>query len=234
MVNRMEEWDKSYLRKENFLFYPNEEIIRFLSKYIKQRIGIDEFSRKLDFKNALSLGCGIGRHVFFLDDFKFEAWGIDISSEAIKYAQKWALYQNRDHLVNKFITCSADNTPFENEYFDVIVSHGVFDSMRFGLAKKVMKEVDRITNPSSLVYLDLISGDDSSHFREYSGEEIIKDDFENNTIQSYYNIEKIKNLIDKTSFVIKDLQLIKREYVYQKGTNSRYILIISKSKIDTN
>ena len=33
-------WDISYQNKDNYLLYPNEEVIRFFNKYIKRRTQI--------------------------------------------------------------------------------------------------------------------------------------------------------------------------------------------------
>lgn len=37
------EWDDSYRNRDNFMFYPHEEVVRFISKYIRKRIGFNEF-----------------------------------------------------------------------------------------------------------------------------------------------------------------------------------------------
>ena len=42
-TNLHDKWEESYRRKENFVFYPHEEIIRFVSKYIRKRVGLDEW-----------------------------------------------------------------------------------------------------------------------------------------------------------------------------------------------
>ena len=46
-----------------------------------------------------------------------------------------------------------------------------------------------------LFYCDLISGDDSRHAREFSGEELITTDHENGTVQHYFNFTEIERLI---------------------------------------
>lgn len=43
MDNNRAEWNSSYENRDNFVFYPHEEIIRFVSKYIRKRVGLDEF-----------------------------------------------------------------------------------------------------------------------------------------------------------------------------------------------
>ena len=37
--NRKEEWESSYGSGDNMVFYPHEEVIRFVSRFIKKRLG---------------------------------------------------------------------------------------------------------------------------------------------------------------------------------------------------
>ena len=41
--NRKEEWESSYGSGDNMVFYPHEEVIRFVSRFIKQKTGLDSF-----------------------------------------------------------------------------------------------------------------------------------------------------------------------------------------------
>ena len=38
-----EQWDESYVRHENHILYPKEEVIKFLSVYVRKKIGRDKF-----------------------------------------------------------------------------------------------------------------------------------------------------------------------------------------------
>jgi SAM-dependent methyltransferase len=81
-----EQWEKSYKNKDNFVFYPNEEVIRFTSKYIRKRVGLNEFvdvHNYSDNPKVLDLGCGIGRHIIYGLDMKLDMYGIDLSEVAI-------------------------------------------------------------------------------------------------------------------------------------------------------
>jgi hypothetical protein len=52
-THKIEEWDESYKRGDNYVWYPHEEIIRFISNYVKKGILIDErnqFSVSFGFK----------------------------------------------------------------------------------------------------------------------------------------------------------------------------------------
>ena len=81
------EWNDSFKNKQNFLFYPNEEIIKFINKYHKK---YDPFAKKSKLSpKALDFGFGSGRHIKYLVDNGFFGYGIDISNQAKKLANKF-------------------------------------------------------------------------------------------------------------------------------------------------
>ena len=86
---KKEYWEKSYQRGENFIFFPKEEIVKFVNRFIRKKIGITEyrdFYSNECFLNALDYGCGIGRNTIFLKELGFESVGIDISDISIENA----------------------------------------------------------------------------------------------------------------------------------------------------
>lgn len=224
---KKDEWNKSYKNKDNFVFYPNEEIIRFVSKYIRKRTGINEFTNLNNMNKCLDLGCGTGRHVIYLDNMKFEAYGIDISKEAISFAENWCDFLKKNELKNRFIVGSITDMLYTDDFFDFVVSHGVLDSMSFNMSQKAATEVYRVMKKGGLFYFDVVSGCDYRHYREYDGEEIVKTLHENGTIQSYFNWSKI-NVLLKGKFKIKDAILVQRESVINSSKNSRYHVIAEK------
>jgi len=224
---KKEEWDKSYQKKQNYVFYPNEEIIRFISRYIKKRIGINKYEIKRNMEKCLDLGCGIGRHIIYLDELGFNVFGIDISCEAINFARKWFDYIGKEYLKDKLYIGTSSKMPFNDNYFDFIISHGVLDSMAFDVAKKSISEVYRVLKKGGLFYFDVISGNDYNHPREYEEEEIVESEHEKGTIQSYFNWRKI-NLMLNGKFEILDCILVQRESVVNLIKNSRYHVIVKK------
>lgn len=85
--------------------------------------------------------------------------------------------------------------PYEDGYFDFVVSHGVLDNMPFEIARKAVEETHRVIKKDGLFYFDVVSGCDYKHLREYAGKEIVKTQHENGTVQSYFNLSKINLLI---------------------------------------
>lgn len=225
---KTEAWNQSYKNKDNFIFYPNEDIVRFISKYIKKQIGINKFIDKINTLTSpkvLDFGCGIGRHVKLLNEFNLDAFGIDLSTEAINNAKTHFKQQHLADLVNKVVVGEITNLPYEDVFFDFMLSHGVLDSMPFQIAKKSMLELHRCAKNGAYIYFDLIATDDSSFSGNY--EQIIKTSHEQNTIQYYYDIEKIAELIDNL-FTIEEIILNNKKNMANDFNIARYHITVQK------
>lgn len=228
--NKRNEWDNSYENCDNFVFYPHEEVIRFVSKYIRKRTGIKDYkniTQDSDKKRVLDLGCGIGRHVIFCHEMGLEAYGIDLSDAAIQIALKWAERSVFPKSETRIYQGDIRQLPWVDGFFHYAVSHGVLDSMSFKIAREACFELARVMSKDGLFYCDLISGDDSHHAREFTGEEVVNTMHERGTIQLYYNFSTIQAMIENL-FKIEECNLIRRENILQGGYTSRYHLILKK------
>lgn len=130
------------------------------------------------------------------------------------------------YLQNRFLTYDGVRIPFENNFFDIVISHGVLDSMRFSLAKKIIKEIYRVVK--KYAFISLISGDNHRFYRDFDGEEIVETQHEKGTVQTYYNLCKIKELIKETGFKIKWIRLITEEGLNHKYRWGRYYIVLEK------
>lgn len=230
MDNKQGEWDKSYQNLDNFVFYPHEEVIRFVSKYISKRTGLDEKKDVVsgpEKARILDLGCGIGRHVIYGHEMGLDSYGIDLSGAAIQVATEWANRKGMSESSRKILQGDIRQLPWDDGYFNFAVSHGVLDSMPFEFAQVACVELAKKMAKGGLFYCDLISGDDSRHSREYNGEEEVATNHEHGTIQLYFNLSKIYSMIDGV-FKIVECILIRREEVLRGGYASRYHLILEK------
>lgn len=231
MVNdNKAEWDRSYENQDNFVFYPHEEVIRFVSKFICKRIGLEEFRETGPGSvqgRVLDLGCGIGRHVIYCHEMGLDAYGVDLSDAAIKVAGKWAEQKKLPEPEERIRQGDVRYLPWKDGYFRYAISHGVLDSMPFEIARAACIELARVMEVGGLFYCDLISGDDSRHAREFSGEEVVKTSHEQGTIQLYFNLSKTQSLLEGV-FEIEECNLIRRENVLRGGYSSRYHLILRR------
>jgi len=225
---KIKEWDDSYVNKDNFVFYPHEEVIRFTSKYIRKRVGFDSFVDSHSVSTTpkvLDLGCGVGRHVKYLHEYGLEAYGIDLSGVAIETAKDIFSRQGLECLKEYLYQASITEMPFADGFFDFCVSHGVLDSMPFTIARDAMKETARCLKPNALFYLDLVAGDDREHYPEFSGEEVVQEAHENGTIQSYFNWGKILELAG-SEWAVKEAFLIRKTSVTSPAFHSRYHIVL--------
>lgn len=228
--NRKQQWDESYNHRDNFLFHPHDEVIRFVSRFIRKRVGLDEFqdvSAELAGGRILDLGCGIGRHVIYCHEMGLDAWGIDLSDSAVRVARQWAERRGVPELDQRIRQGDITSLPYEDGFFTCAVSHGVLDSMPFGTARAGCCELARVIQPGGLFYCDLASGDDSRHAREFSGEEVVSTAHEFGTVQLYYNMRLILALVEDL-FVIEGCQLVRHENVFKGGHHSRYHVVFRK------
>lgn len=230
MENSKTQWEQSYLSRDNFVFYPSEEVIRFVSRNICKRIGLREYTNVVGEstgQKVLDLGCGIGRHVVFLQDLGLESYGVDLSEEAIKVAREWAQQRNMPDVETRLVQGDVRQLVWTDDFFDHVISCGVLDSMPFEIATLAVAEIARVTKTGGLFYCDVISGDDSTHAREYQGEEIVATTHENGTVQSYFNYGKVERLFG-SAFDVVECYLIRKENISTGAYISRYHLIFRK------
>lgn len=223
-----QEWDESYNHFDNYIFYPKEEVVKFLNRFVRRKIGDNSFQdasliNDMDggIVRGLDYGCGIGRMTMLMHEFNIDSYGVDISNNAIQKAKE--LFPV---LEKNFSVIKGQVLPFEDSYFDISICESVIDSMHYEVAINVMKELERVTN--RFVFISLISGDDSNHYREFNGEEIVKTKHEKGTVQSWFNWAKIKRLISSTSFKIKWAHLITEESLTNRYKYGRYYLVLGK------
>lgn len=232
-------WEDSYARRENFMFYPKEESVKFLNRFIRKKISPDSYNDfLLKDKNGggglqpkgLDFGCGIGRITALMCEFGVDAYGIDISENAIKEARSLLASLNfNPSIVSVY---NGYTIPFEDDFFDFTISEGVIDSLPFSLAKKLLKEIERVTQ--KYFYLSLISDSSASLFKSkipksgFDGEITVEEEHEFGTIQSFYTMEKILQLIEKTKFNIIWGELLETNDIFNQYKHGRFHLVLEK------
>jgi SAM-dependent methyltransferase len=228
---RTQAWNASYQAGDNLVFCPHEEVVRFLARHFRKRVGLETYQDRHPLSRQpriLVLGCGIGRHIKYCHNLGLEAYGIDLSATAVDLARQWAEQYGMPQPHRRIVQGDARQMPWNDAFFDGCVSHGVLDSMYFDMAREVMAEARRVLSPEALFYLDAVSGDDSKHAREYHGDEIVETEHERDTIQSYYNYSRVLDLVDGL-FALGECTLIRRENVLTGGFISRYHMVVTPS-----
>ncbi|NFO13098.1 class I SAM-dependent methyltransferase [Clostridium botulinum] len=124
-------WRKLHSQSRFRPKYPSELIVQYVFKNFKR----DGKAKVLD------LGCGAGRHVFFMANENLETYGIDISNEGVEYTKK--ILEQSDLKGN--IECgSVSDLPYSDNYFDGIISYGVLYYCSIEEIKKAINEIYRV------------------------------------------------------------------------------------------
>ena len=228
MEIKKQKWDESYSRLENAIFYPKEEVVKFLNRFIRKKIDVNQFKDLLLKNNklkALDLGCGIGRQTILFEEFGIEGYGIDISDVAINEAKKLSKKMGFE-MKSRFSTINKIEIPFEDNFFDFAISDCVLDSMNFSFAKMYLKEFERVVK--DYLYISLISGHNTEEGENFSGDVLVKEAFEEGTIQSHYNREKINELISETKFEIVFLSINIEKNFLNNQEYGRFHVVLKK------
>lgn len=161
----------------------------------------------------------------YLYETGLDYYGVDLSHTAVSLARQWLANRGAVDPNSHVLQGDVRRLPWGDNFFSYAVSHGVLDSMPWVIARAACMELVRVMEPGGLFYCDLISGDNSHHAREYSGEEIVRTKHEENTVQLYFNMQMIHALIDRC-FLIEECRLIRSEDVLSGGYHSRYHLVL--------
>lgn len=124
-------WNEMYKLKKFNPQYPSETIVRFL---------FTNFNIKKN-KKILDIGCGNGRHVKLFAEQGFDVYGCDYSKEGINQTKKML---KKFNLNAKIKFADMTNLPYEDNFFDGIVSYGVFYYGNSKIMKKAIDELYRV------------------------------------------------------------------------------------------
>ena len=227
---KKKEWDESYQKYDNTLFYPKEDVIRFINKYFKRINTVDDFNNP-DNKNKkiLDLGSGSGRHLIYLYENNFIPFGVELSDIACKQALDLINYKKYVIPTENIKNESAHQLSFSSNFFDACIAVSTLDSMTFENAMKVMEELKRVMKNDSLILLDLIA---ESSIRKgvitSSLDQIVNESHEKGTVQSYFNKSKTDLLV--SDFKILENYRIDKINVKNEVLSSRKFIVLKVQK----
>ena len=134
MNKNQEQWINLHKQKRPQPRYPHQLVVSFALCTFKQGGAI------------LDLGCGAGRHLKFLAENGFEAYGCDYSSSGIKASQELLASAN---LKANFEIASVDNLPYDDEFFDGLICFGVLYYNDKQSIQKAASEIFRVLKKGS-------------------------------------------------------------------------------------
>ncbi|TKX34362.1 class I SAM-dependent methyltransferase [Campylobacter taeniopygiae] len=155
-MNTQEKWHEMHSQKRHQPRYPGSDLVAFVLKNFKKNDQI------------LDLGCGGGRHVKFLAENDFIAYGVDYSANGIKATQELLdLYKLKAELK----IASVDNIPYEDEKFEGVICYGVLYYNSKEVIEKAAKEIYRVLKKDGIAYMVVRNTND---YRYLNNEKISK------------------------------------------------------------
>lgn len=155
MKNTSEIWNDHYNRVKSRLLFPDENLVRILSK-----IEIKE-------GKALDFGAGSGRHSILLKNFGFKVTALDYSENSL------SLVKEADSSINTILVDSPPY-PFLNNEFEILVSWGVLHYNSENIIKDMIKEYYRIIKKEGYL-AGTIRADKDTHLGVENGKIKTKD-----------------------------------------------------------
>ena len=147
----MKDWDSLYKEKGIVQEEPSSRVIEAARFFEQQGL-----------KTILDLGCGTGRHTRHLSEQGFQVYGCDASENALQIA--------REILPRiQFAQCDMTSLPYEDEFFDGIVSNAVIQHGEIASVKKGISEMYRVLRKGGVLFVTVPS---TNHPEYLTGEEI--------------------------------------------------------------
>jgi 2-polyprenyl-3-methyl-5-hydroxy-6-metoxy-1,4-benzoquinol methylase len=147
-------------------------------------------SQFTDGKKILDIGCGTGYGTAYLSKLSPFAIGIDLSSQAIRYARR---HYNVDNL--RFARMKAEQLGFADRSFDFIISNENFEHLRD--QRSNLREMARVLNPDGMLLLatpnyEMFIGNDNP----YHTHEVTYREFLEMLQEFFYECAVAENLLD--------------------------------------
>jgi SAM-dependent methyltransferase len=121
-------------------------------------INLVPFLKKKKCKIILDLGCGVGRHMIYLEKQDFFMIGSDISPTALKLTKEWL---EKEKLKNYFLVENdITKLPFKKEYFDAVISVNVIHHNPLNKIEKTISEIKRILKKGGIAFITVNSIND--------------------------------------------------------------------------
>lgn len=145
--------------------------------------------------NLLDIGCGYG---LLLDEAKRSGWnayGIDISREAYKYA--------KEELRLNVLNCDLVSSKFESQFFDVICLIGVIEHLLDPAS--YLKEINRISKDSGLLLITTLSIEGAiKHLNLFA--------YKPPEHLFYFSKKSISEILNKNGFLVEKVSLYWKYY----------------------
>ena len=154
-INRVK-WINLHKNKRYRPKYPSETVVQFVFR---------NFLRDGKTK-VLDLGCGAGRHVFFLGNENIVPYGLDFSDEGIEYTKEMMAANGLGQYADNMSVGTLMQLPYADNFFDGIICYGVLYYLPNEDIKKAVQEMRRVLKPEGKILLVVRTTEDYRYDKE--------------------------------------------------------------------
>jgi len=165
-------WDKHYQREKSRLIFPDENLVRILSRIPQGETALDH-------------GAGSGRHSVLLKSCGFQVTACDYSAKSIETIQRTLPGVETDIIRSR-------NLPYENGKFDLVVSWGVLHYNSEEEAIHIVKEIKRVLKTGGH-FVGTVRSNSDTHLKVNDGQ-IGLTDLSGGSVR-LYSLEELKTLL---------------------------------------
>jgi ubiquinone/menaquinone biosynthesis C-methylase UbiE len=224
-MSQTELWNGFYDRGAFVMHWPSEVVVQFLMRRAKRNSVGDA--------KVLDLGCGAGRHVWLAADIGYQAFGVDVSEQAIESSR--VMLKDRG-VIGTVEVFDGSTLPFEDESFDYVVSFGVLDHVPFDKGLRLTNEVKRVLKPGGEYLVTLrskrcASPDDVAE-TVARNEYVLTDECEDGMIQHFFEWDEISTMLADLNIVEIELKETSTGEGLSVLADSRWHIVGRKDKSD--
>lgn len=139
----MTEWNQILRRREYSPENQDEIVVNFAS-----------FVKGGKAKRILDLGCGAGRHVIYLAERGFEAFGADVSETGPKLTKKRLRSRK---LEAEIIKCDMKSIPFIDSCFEAVICVRAIYHQKQKQIQETISEIQRVLKKKGLLLVNFLS-----------------------------------------------------------------------------
>lgn len=168
-------------------------------------------------KRVLDAACGSGYGSKMLAESAESVIGMDISEEAIQYAQNNYAAPNVD-----FIVGSVEKLPFEDNFFDIIISFETIEHVNEQIQNSFLREIKRVLKDDGILIMStpdkkLFTDERSGKPSEFHVKEFYKEEFLEFLYKEFKNVEFKRQFYAKVNCIIGEERYAKTEGFENEG-----------------